>query len=336
MPKKNNRIAHFFVSIIVPIHNDSDIIEKFFHELYDIVIKTYENYEIVFVDDGSTDGTSDIISKFLRKYECLRHVRLSRSFGVETAISAGLDTVIGDAIVIIQPETDPPNLIPLMVKEIRKNSGVVYGIQRNKDKYSSWTYRAGKWVFNKIISRFLEYHPPENAGYFIALSRQTLNAVISMKDKAKFVRIFSSRVGFNRKEIAYDIKPRRRKMHRRSLMESIKYGIDAITTNTTTPLRFVTYLGFFAAFINILYMGYIFIVALFERNVMEGWITTSFQNSFMFFLLFIILTVIAEYLSRLIEETKNHPAYYIMDEKSSSVMISKQFIRRNILRDSEK
>lgn len=332
--QKNKKLnSDYFISVISVLSNDSDIFVPFLKETVSVLSSTYENYEFVLVDNDSKDNTRTIMDKLLREHDCIRYIRLSRQFDVETAISAGLDTVIGDIIVILEPECDPPKLIPYMVEKVKETNGVVFGIKKNRSAILPLYYRIGKVLFHQLSRIFLEFYPPKDAGFFIGLSRQSLNALIQIKDRSKFLRIFSSEIGYQTKKFNYDMILRRKKPRKKTFFDSLNYAISAIVTNSTMPLRFVGYLGFFAASLNVIYMFYVFLIAFFKKNVMEGWITTSLQSSIMFFFLFMILAVSSEYLIRVINENSDRPSYYIAGEKNSSVMISNKSKKRNVYKE---
>lgn len=322
-----------FVSVVAVLSNDADILDAFLKDADEVLRKNYENYELVLVDDGSEDGTPVLAEKLFKEYDCVRYIRLSRKFGMEAAMSAGLDTAIGDVLVVLEPETDPPAMIPLMVEEVRGSNCVVFHIKKNRNKNLPLWYRMGK-SFYYFLSRLLfKFYPPEDAGFFIGLSRQHLNSLTQYKDRARFLRVFSSQIGYGTKKLYYEAVSRRTNPRQKKFFESLAYFVNAIATNSTAPLRFVVYVGFLAATLNVLYAGYVFIFHLFRRTA-EGWMTLSLQNAVMFFLLFIMLTVFAEYLLRLTEESRGRPLYFIVEEKNSSVMVSDLESKRNIKNDS--
>jgi len=325
-------ISNYFVSLVVPLRDDADILEGFAEELVQLVRGRWQNFEIVFVDDGSKDATGRIVAGLLKKYECLRYLRLSRTFGIEVAISAGLDTVIGDVVVVLQPESDPPGAVQGFVEAAREANGIVFGL-RTTQPDERWAYRIGRKLFTRLVRRFLDIEMPERSTLFLAMTRQSMNAVAQIKDKSRALRIFGSYTGFPHTYLAYEPRLRRSAARVKGLREGLERGMSLIITNSVHPLRIVSLLGLTAAALNLLYMLYVVGIALFKAHVQEGWVTTSFQNSFMFLFAFMILSVLCEYVGRLLAETRDRPLYFVAEERTSSVMLRDED-RRNVVVES--
>lgn len=321
--------ASYFVSVIVPLQDDADILEAVARELIDVVRATWQNYEIIFVDDGSRDGTSAAVASLLRQHECLRFLRLSRPFGVEVAISAGLDTAIGDVVVVLDPACDPPALVPKMVDEARRVGGIVFGL-RTQPRSESWTYALGRRLFSRVMHRLVGIDLPPNATMFTAMTRQAMNAVTQIKDRSRAVRVFGSLTGFPHEFVKYTPVERRSRPRTKGIGEGLERGISLAVTNSMKPLRVVSLLGLTMALLNFAYLIYVAAIALFKKQVAEGWITTSVQHSAMFLFVFLILAVLCEYVGRLLDETRERPLYYVAEERQSSVMI-RDAERRNVL-----
>lgn len=326
------KINNYFISIITVVRNDSEIIIPFFKETMNILEKHYENYEFIIIDDGSTDSTAKKIYSLLEVYGSVRFIRLSRSSGVEIALSAGLDAAIGDVIVTLEPESDPPQAIPLFVSMVINGDHVVMGIQKNKKKYLPLYYRIGKSFYHYVSSYLLKFNPPKDCGYFIAISRQTLNQIISIKDRSRFLRIFSSQLGYKIKEIRYSLKPRRNKIRKKQFKDSVDYAINALVVNSTFPLRIVVFIGLAGAVINIVYILYIFMIYFFKDEIAKGWTTTSLQISGTFIILCMMFAIFSEYLIRFIDENKQEPTYHVIEERNSNVMLKSD--KRNVYRES--
>jgi dolichol-phosphate mannosyltransferase len=325
-------ISNYFVSVVVPLRNDGDLLESFVDELVGVVRGHYQNYEIVLVDDGSTDETAQIVGGVLQRHECMRYLRLSRAFGTETAILAGLDTVIGDVVVVVQPETDPTAMLPRFVEKARAVNGIVFGL-RTKKLREPLSYSIGRRMFTRIVRNLLEIDLPERATLFMALTRQTLNAVLQIKDKSRAMRIFGSFVGFSHHFLEYEPIQRRSTMRPKPLLDGLERAVSLIVTNSTHPLRLVSLLGVVMAFFNVLYIVYVILIHTFKEHVAEGWTTTSLQQAVMFLFVFAILSVLCEYVGRLLEESRDRPLYFIAQERTSSVMIRDED-RRNVVVES--
>jgi glycosyltransferase involved in cell wall biosynthesis len=321
--------ADLFVSVVAPLHDDGDIVDAFVDETMRMLSEGYTNYELVLVDDGSRDDTVERASAQLRRYSCIRLIRLSRRFGQETAISAGLDSVIGDYVAVVLPDSDPPGLVPALVERSRSGTGIVFGIRRNRRGEPLWL-RFGAGLFYGICNRLLGLQLPRNSTHFRVLSRQALNAVVQVKDRTRYLRTLSAYVGYGNQGFEYDPATRRQPPRHKSVVESITLAINIVVANSTRPLRLVTWLAMLISGLYLLYMGYIVLIYLLKPRVAEGWVTLSLQSAVAFFFLFLILTVLSEYLGRLLGEVKEGPLYYVLEERNSSVLIADEE-RRNVV-----
>lgn len=320
-----------FVSVIAPLDNDADIVPDFIKEVTQVLKNQFANYELILVDDGSRDDTVEKVSLALKEYECMRLICLSRHFGTEAAISAGLDSAIGDYVVLMQPDSDPPEIIPEMVQLSRTGTGVVIGVRKGRGKEPFWA-KLGAKLFYWYVRKVLHLNIPANSALMRVLSREAVNAITQVRDRYHYIRMISVFVGYSTQEYLYEPISRSGKHKHRSLGESINQAIDMVVINSTHPLRAVSVLGLLASLFNLLYMLYVIIINLVKDRVAEGWTTTSLQNAGIYFFILLILTVLSEYVGRILNEAKSRPIYYVLDEKNSSVMLSDSD-RRNVVDD---
>jgi glycosyltransferase involved in cell wall biosynthesis len=318
-----------FVSVVAPLLNDAPIVADFVREVTEVLRANYTNYELVLVDDGSADGTVSEVNRLLETHECVRMLALSRSFGEEAAIAAGLDSAIGDFVVVMMPNTDPPEVVPMLVAKARSGHDVVFGVRR-RSRPESVAARVLAQVFYWYARRVLKLPLRENASHFRAMSRRTVNAIIQVRDRARYLRLLSLNVGFIHEAVAYDEIERNPLRPRRSVVERIGVAMDMIIANSAHPLRFVTFLGIAGASLNVLYACYVVIVYIVMADVAEGWTTLSLQGAGMFFLCFLVLTVLSEYVGHILNEVSSRPLYYVREEHNSSVTIADRE-RRNVV-----
>lgn len=321
-----------FVSVVTPLRNDADIVEGFVTATMAVLEANYSNYELVLVDDGSRDDTVAVVDGLLRVHKCIRLIRLSREFGVETAITAGLDSVIGDFTVVMLPDGDPPELIPDMVERARRGRGVVCGVRTSRPTSPLWA-KVGAALFHSLASRLVDVEIPRNASSFQVLARSAVNGITRIKDKHRSLLFLSGEVGYDADRVEYAPRFRRPKARHRGFSESLALAIGVVVSRSTRPLRIVAGLALAASTLNLLYMGYVITVYIFKAQVAEGWTTTSLQLSSMFFLLFLVLTVLAEYVGRILEESKDRPLYHVLDERNSNVSVA-DAERRNVVKES--
>ena len=325
-------VADCFVSVVAPLRDDAAIVPAFLEETMAVLRDTYANYELVLVDDGSTDDTSGVVRRLLPEYECVRLIRLSRHFGEETAIAAGLDTVIGDFVAVLLPNTDPPRLIPEMVARSRAGVGVVFGVRTNRGG-ESLAVRLGARLWYWYSRHFLDLNLPENSSQMRVLSRQAVNAVVQIRDKYRYLRILSADVGYAHAGLPYEPILRDPAKPSRSFLERVSVTVDIIIANSQHPLRLVTVIGLVASGLNMLYMVYIVLIYFSRDDVAPGWTTLSMQSAVMFLLVFMVLSVMSEYLGHILVESRQRPLYHVLDEHNSPTVIADRE-RRNVVLES--
>jgi glycosyltransferase involved in cell wall biosynthesis len=322
-----------FVSVVAPLHDDQRIVAGFARDVIELLRARYANYELVLVDDGSRDATPAVVEPLLRELECMRYVRLSRPFGEETAITAGMDSVIGEVVVVMLPNHDPVPLIPTFVDAVLRNAGIAFGVRRRRAG-EGLLVRLGARIWYWYVERFLAVQLPRNSSQFRALSRAAVNGMVRIRDRHRYLRLLSADVGFPTSAIEYDPVIRDPRRHGRGFLERLGASLDIVVANTARPLRAVTVIGALAALANVGYALYVAGVWLFKpAGPTEGWTTTSLQMSLMFFLLFGILSVMGEYLGHLLVESRDRPLYHVAEERASPVTIASP-ARVNVVKDS--
>ena len=323
----------YFVSVVAPLYNDADIVEEYVEDVMGLLAAEYENYELVLVDDGSDDDTVERVSQALARHQCMRLIVLSRRFGRETAISAGLDSVIGDFVVVMLPDRDPVSLIPQIVEECRTGAGVVSGVLQDR-RDDPLYYRIGSRMFYWYLNDVLKIGVPRNSTDFRVFSRQALNAMVRIRDQSRYLRTFGAYVGYGAKTFTYAFEHRRQPPRRKSAGYALRTAVGMVVANTTHPLRFVSLLALVLSVLSMAYAGYVLLVRLLARNVVPGWATQSLQISVMFFFVFLILSMLCAYVGRLLAEVRDRPLYYVMEERNSSVMVADEE-RKNVVTDSQ-
>lgn len=310
--------ADLFVSVVAPLRDDADIVAPFVDETIAMLKAHYLHYELLLVDDGSSDDTVRAVDALLAKHDSIRLIRLSRSFGTEVAIAAGLDAAIGDFVAVMLPDSDPPALVPRMVEQSRQGAGVVFGIRQDRAG-EPLLLRLGAGLFYGLVSRLLGLNIPRNSTHFRVLSRQAVNAVVRIKDRNRYLRTLSSYVGYSNQSISYDLVRRRPKRRTKSLRDSLLLALGIIVSNSLQPLYLAVLVGIVVVIANVLFLGYVVAIYLFKRQVAEGWTTQSFMLGLMFGAVSLLCTVVAAYLGRLLGENQDRPLYFVHEERASAV-----------------
>jgi dolichol-phosphate mannosyltransferase len=324
--------ADYFVSVVAPLHDDAAIAREFVTDVVGVLRANYLNYELVLVDDGSEDDTPRIMSELLTEHGSLRYVRLSRDYGEEIAITAGLDTVIGDVVVVMLPNSDPPALIPQFVQKARSGAGVVFGIRNQRTGEGPLT-RGLVRLWYAYSGRVLKLRVPRDSSQFRALSRPAVNAVVRIRDRYRYLRVISGDIGYQATGIRYDQILRNPRRRGRTLLQRARTTLDIIVSNSTHPLRSVTYLGLLASLANLAWAASATVRGSDDLAGPGHLATLPLQLAFMFVIIMLVLTVIGEYVGQAHAEARDRPLYHVLEERDSPVrMVSES--RRNVVTES--
>ena len=310
-----------FVSVVAVAQNDAPHLETFANDVLQVLSSHYSSYELVLVDDGSTDATPEAIDRILQRHECVRAIRLSRRFGVDIAVTAGLDSSIGDFALVMLAACDPPEKIPDMVARGLRGADVVIGTTQT-DGYRTWVVRQLRRMYFKAFRRLTAFALPENAASMRMFSRQALNALTRIRQKTAHARLLGCSVGFRAEVLPYVPVERAGARRPRPLAQAAAEGVSLLVANSPAPLRLVSWMGGAASLLNLAYMLYIVSVHFWKDQVAEGWTTLSLQMAVMFLFLFATQVVISEYLVHTFEEVKDRPLYHVADEKCSSTALA--------------
>jgi glycosyltransferase involved in cell wall biosynthesis len=282
-----------FVSVVVPLENDLDILPTVVRELDAVMRGHFGDYELIFIDDGSSDGTRSFFERAKSEIPCFRYSRLTRPFGLEVAIACGLEQAIGDVIVVLNPAVDPPERIAEFAEKANDTDGIVIGIATDKFRRSMF-YRLAYQAYYGLCRMFLTRSQVYGATYFMALTRTALNALLTIKDSFRYIRVLAMYAGFEVTKVPYDFVMRRDPPRHRRALALLESAGHMIVSNSDRPLRI-------AAF---------------------GWASTNFFNAIMFGLIFLVLAVLCEYLAELRSEVKRRPLYVVQGELQSNVMLA--------------
>lgn len=319
-----------FVSVVATVHNPGSLLEPFVAETLRVLAATAPHRELILVDDGSTAVSSAEWDGLVARHDHLRVLHLSREFGEEQAIAAGLDSAIGDYVVTMSPGADPPALIPALVQRARDGADVVLGVRQSRRGDPLWL-RVGAGLFYWYARRVMRLELPANATHFRCLSRQALNALNKLRENGSRLRVFSSYIGYASAAFPYDPVGQTRRSRSRTPGEALSLALGMVLDNSAHPLRLASALGVLAALLNLAYAVYVLVVYAMRDDVAPGWATMSLTNAAQFFFLSLILAVLCEYVGRLPKRFGSDPGYYVKDERSSAVLLRED--RPNVVRE---
>ena len=310
--------AQLAVSVVAPCHNEEKNIDALLRRVSTVCGEVVgDDYEIVLVNDGSTDGTWDTIFKAVQEQSNIVGVNLSRNHGHQLALSAGLSVTRGDRILIIDADLqDPPELLADMMKLMDEGADVVYG-QRLERPGDSGSRKAASSIFYRLLRLLSDVESPIDTGDFRLISRRVLNHLLSMPEHHRFIRGMISWVGFKQVPVFYERSKREQGKTSYSLSRLFSFAIDAITGFSIRPLRVVLYVGLTTAFLSALYAIRIFIIWLTEGVEVAGWSSMMAVILFLGGVQMIFLGLIGEYIGRIFQEVKSRPLFVISEIVSS-------------------
>jgi dolichol-phosphate mannosyltransferase len=317
------------VSVGTIIQNDTEVLENFIDETSTILANSNYNYEIVLVDNCSTDDSQAEIKKLQRKFKNIRLIVLSKQYDEEQAKTAILDNCIGDFVVLMDINSDPPKLILNLVEKALNGYDLVIG-ERNNRKDDSFLQRNWAGVFYKISEKLTGYCINPNYSDYICMSRKMVNSLVQIRDRSRYLKYLMLEVGYKHTTVKFDKIQRTNNRKKRSFLDTFGFAFEILITNSDKLLRWSSLVGFSISLLNLFYMFYIFFIALFKEDVAAGWVSSSLVNSTMFFFLFLLLSIVSVYISSVLKETKKGSLYYISEETTSSV-IYKEIDKKNIV-----
>jgi dolichol-phosphate mannosyltransferase len=300
-------------SIVAPIYNELENISELYRRVSDVMNSSGEPWELVLVDDGSTDGSTDAIRALAREDDCVRPVIFARNFGHQIAITAGWDYARGDAIVIIDADLqDPPELILEMAKKWKEGYEVVYAVRAEREG-ESWFKIWTASLFYRLIYHITDVKIPLDTGDFRLMDRKVVDVLKSMRERHRFPRGMSAWVGFKQIGVEYKRAARKAGETKYPFRKMFRLALNAITSFSYFPLQVATFFGFASAGIAIIAIPVVVALRLLGSQFFEGQTTTLISVLFLGGVQLISLGILGEYVGRLYDEAKGRPLYIVRE-----------------------
>jgi polyisoprenyl-phosphate glycosyltransferase len=307
------RDGSFRLSVVVPTFNEEAALEALLRRVVATVEHTTPDYEIVVVNDGSTDRTLPILTRAHLSNPRVKIVNFSRNFGKEAALTAGLNHATGDVVIPLDADLQhPPELIPKMVAKWRKGYDMVVAVRADRTGESA-TKRAAAGLFYRLMQRFSDVPIPAHAGDFRLLDRRVVDALKLLPERTRFMKGLFAWVGFRQASITFDLPPRVVGHSRWGYIKLWNFALDGIFSSTTLPLRIWTYLGFGLALAALAYMLVIIVRTLVHGIDVPGYASLAAMMLFFSGVNMIGLGILGEYVGRIFVEAKRRPQYLVRD-----------------------
>jgi dolichol-phosphate mannosyltransferase len=300
------------LSVVVPVYNEEEVVAETAKRLHAVLAPLGISYELVFVNDGSRDATLSILDGLAAADSHIRILDLSRNFGHQAAISAGMDESWGRAVAVIDADLqDPPELIPAMLEKWREGWDVVYGQRRSREG-ESWFKKASAAIFYRFLRSMTAVDIPVDTGDFRLMDRAVVEVMRGLHEQNRFVRGLVAWSGFHQTPLPYERAARFAGVTKYPLRKMVRFAIDAVVGFSFKPLKIASWLGFLLSFGSFAYLiGVIVQRLFFADTTTPGWASMLAVSLFFNGVVLVILGIMGEYLGRIYDETKRRPLYVI-------------------------
>jgi glycosyltransferase involved in cell wall biosynthesis len=300
------------VSVIVPCYNEEQVIAETGREIVAALAAIEDlDFEIIYVDDGSSDRTIDVLRAIRAADDRTRVICLSRNFGHQVAVSAGLEHAAGDAAVIMDADLqDPPEVIPEMVARWRDGYHVVYGMRTDRPGETAFKVWTAK-LFYRLINRLSKIKIPLDVGDFRLLDRRVIDVLLAMPERDRFLRGMVSWIGFRQVAVMYRRAERRAGKGKYPLLKMLQFAADGVISFSLTPLRLALWVGFMSIGLALAGIIYALIIRLYTNDWVRGWTSIFTAVLFIGGAQLVTLGIIGEYIGRIYAEVKRRPLYVV-------------------------
>lgn len=308
-------------SIIAPIYDEAESLPELYRRVGEVMDSTGEPWELILVDDGSRDASTEMIRELAARDSRVRPVIFARNFGHQIAVTAGLDFSRGQAAIIIDADLqDPPEMILELIAKWREGYEVVYAVRAEREG-ESWFKLWSASLFYRLIYRITDVKIPLDTGDFRLLDRKVVNVMNKMREKHRFLRGMSAWVGFRQIGVPYRRAARYAGETKYPLRKMLKLALNAITGFSYFPLQMATYMGFGAAGLSILMIPIVILIRSITDIELAGQATTLVAVLFLGGVQLISLGILGEYLGRVYDEVKNRPLYIVSQSPEEEVAV---------------
>ncbi len=301
------------LSVVAPCYNEEEVIGEFIIRTVEVLEENFHNYELLLVDDGSKDSTVEKIAEFQRKNSNIRLIRFSRNFGKEAAVTAGLEHSNGEVVVMLDCDLqDPPSLIPSLVKKLDDGYDIV-SAQHTMRRKETWIKKSTSKLFYRLAAHMTGLTIPDTVGDYRVMRRKVVDAVTSVKDNVRYMKMIYAYVGFRNATVLYEREPRFAGYTKYNYPRLIQAALDAIISFSDKPLRYISLMSLGVSAFALLLTIYVIAYKILMGNtaaIANGWTSLVVLINMLFCLLFAFLAVISEYISRILRESKNRPLYF--------------------------
>jgi len=308
-------IDQFKVSVIAPMFNEEMLIGTFIEKISTVMEQHFTQYELILIDDGSTDATEAMCLPYIKTNKSIRLISFSRNYGHEIASTAGFDSATGDYVILMDADLQhPPELIPALVEKALEGYDVVLAARRNRH-HETWFRKTMARLFYKVAKKMTNFNISADTGNFRLLSKKVVKALRKMRENDRHLIMMFAYVGYKSATVPYDCLPRIAGQSKYGFLKRINLAVDSIVSFSSRPLRIMSCISLFISGLMMCYAGFILMEKLFShQQLADGVASVIFLIAGLFSVLFLFLAIISEYISRILVESKNRPLYNVKEE----------------------
>jgi dolichol-phosphate mannosyltransferase len=301
------------LSVVAPVYNEQELIEEFVAR--SVAALSGYTFELVLVDDGSSDGTPALLDRVADLDPRVRVIHLSRNFGHQAALTAGLEHAAGDVVAMIDADLqDPPELIDAMIAEWSEGSDIVYAVRRQREGETAFKLATASW-FYRLFDKLAQVDLEPNSGDFRLLDRQALDALLAMTERSRFLRGMTVWVGFTQTAVPYEREARHAGETKYTLRKMLRFSLDAIASFSHLPLQLATYAGLLSA--GVAFIAIPVVIGLrIADSYLPGFSSITIAILLLGGIQLIAIGVIGEYVGRIYDEVKHRPLYIVREERN--------------------
>src|ERR1700682_2970048 len=305
--------APTLLSIVAPVYDEEELVEEFVRRA--IAAAAGYTFELVLVNDGSSDSTPELLDRIAATDPGVRVVHLSRNFGHQAALTAGLKHAIGDVVAMIDADLqDPPELIGEMVAQWSQGSDVVYAVREQREGETAFKLATASW-FYKLFDKLAQVDLEPNSGDFRLLDRRALNALLAMTERSRFLRGMTVWVGFTQTAVSYQRDARHAGETKYTLSKMLRFSLDAVASFSHLPLQLATYAGLLSAGVAFIAIPVVIVLRITD-SCLPGFGSITIAILLLGGIQLIAIGVIGEYVGRIYDEVKHRPLYIVREESN--------------------
>ncbi len=318
------------VSVVVPVFNEQDNLAVFYSEVVKYLEPLEYDFEVVFIDDGSSDATPLILHRMAQEDQRVRAFILARNFGHQIALSCGLDHANGDVVITMDGDMQhPPEMLPALLKHWEAGYEVVQTIRVHTEGVS-FLKNLTSSLFYKLINAMSNIHIYEGGSDFRLLDKKVVQSFRLFKERARFIRGMISDIGYKQIQIEFVAPKRFAGVSKFSVKKMLRFALDGITAYSKMPLRFAFYLGLLFGIGTMILTGHVLYIKFFTEEAVPGWATTAVSILLLGGFQLVGIGIIGEYVGRIFEEVKQRPLYWVRAELGEKTVVEQNNVKNRI------